>query len=414
LARSSLEISDFELLPSAVSWVGLEPTDAPDALGRLGRYEIVEVIGYGGTGVVLKGRDQELNRFVAIKVLSPHLASSAAARKRFVREAQAAAAVVHPHVVAIHAVNADARLPYLVMQYVAGETLQHRLDERGPLDVKDTLRIGVQAARGLAAAHAQGLVHRDVKPANILLERDVDRALLTDFGLARAMDDASLTRSGVIAGTPQYMAPEQARGETVDARSDLFSLGSVLYTMCAGRPPFRAESPLAVLRRLSEGPPRPLREVNPDVPDWLERIIARLHAANPDERVRSAAEVAELLEQCLAHVQRPSAAPLPEALAGTGLWKKSPSERWHVAIGVAVAAALALVAMATLFQQAGVVNDAHDSAPVQQRATPQETQGADVTAPESFAWPADIENELKAIDRSIDDLERDLLEEPGN
>jgi Protein kinase domain len=183
----------------------LEPSDDPAMLGRLGEYEICEVIGRGGMGVVLKGFQKELHRYVAVKVLAPHLATSGAARRRFAREAQATAAIVNPHVMAIHSVNANTKLPYLVMPFVACESLQQRLDQHGPLDVKDVLRIGMQAALGLAAAHAQGLVHREVKPANILLETNVDRVMLTDFGLARAVDDATLTRTGIIAGTPQYM-----------------------------------------------------------------------------------------------------------------------------------------------------------------------------------------------------------------
>lgn len=171
--------------------------------GRLGEYEMLEVIGRGGTGLVLKGYQKELNRYVAVKVLAPHLALSAAARKRFAREAQATAVIVHPHVMAIHAVAANAKLPYLVMPFVACESLPQRLDRQGPLDIKDILRIGLQAASGLAAAHAQRLVRRDVKPANILLETSVERVMLTDFGLARAVDDATLTRTGIIAGTPQ-------------------------------------------------------------------------------------------------------------------------------------------------------------------------------------------------------------------
>lgn len=133
-------------------------------------------------------------------------------------------------------------LPYLVMPYVRGTSLQRRLDDSGPLTVAEVLRIGMQTAAGLAAAHAQGLVHRDIKPAKILLSEGVERVQITDFGLARAADDASLTRTGVLAGTPQYMSPEQARGEAVDHRSDLFSLGSVLYATCTGRPPFRADN----------------------------------------------------------------------------------------------------------------------------------------------------------------------------
>ena len=170
----------------------------------------------------------------------------------------------------------------------------------------------MQAARALAAAHAQGVVHRDIKPANILLENCVERVKLTDFGLARAIDDASLTQSGVIAGTPQYMAPEQARGEPVDARSDLFALGAVLYAMAAGRPPFRANSAMAVLKRVCDDRHRPIRELNPDIPDWLEAVIDRLLAKDPADRFQTAAEVADLLERGLAHVQQPTAVPRPE------------------------------------------------------------------------------------------------------
>jgi serine/threonine protein kinase len=292
----------------------LAPTDDDRMLGRLGTYEVVGVVGSGGMGVVLKAFDAALNRYVAIKVLAPHLGSSGAARKRFSREAQAAAAVVHDNVMEIHGVADADGLPYLVMPYVRGPSLQRRLDDDGPLALVEILRIGVQAALGLAAAHAQGLVHRDIKPANILLENGVERVKLTDFGLARAADDVSLTRTGVIAGTPQYMSPEQARGESVDQRSDLFSLGSVLYAMCTGRAPFRAETSYGVLRCITDEEPRSIREINPDIPEWLCQIIGKLMSKQPDDRHASAVEVAELLGECLAHVQQPTVVRLPDAL----------------------------------------------------------------------------------------------------
>jgi len=233
--------ADAESGPFALDF--LDPADDPTHLGRLDRFAVTDVLGRGGMGVVLRVFDPALNRPVAIKVLAPYFASSGAARKRFDREAKAAATVVHPHVVAIHTVDAWKGLPYLVMSYIAGRSLQERLDSDGPMEIKDILRIGMQTASGLAAAHAQGLVHRDVKPANILLENGVGRVWLTDFGLARAVDDASLTQSGVIAGTPQYMAPEQAQGHGVDHRADLFSLGSTLYAMCTAVPPMRRFEP---------------------------------------------------------------------------------------------------------------------------------------------------------------------------
>jgi WD40 repeat protein len=189
------------------------------------------------------------------------------------------------------------------MQFVHGCTLQQKLDRAGPLPVAEILRLGIGIADGLAAAHRHGLVHRDVKPANILLENSLERVKITDFGLARAADDASLTRSGFVAGTPAYMSPEQARGERVDARSDLFSLGSVLYALCTGHPPFRADSVMAVLRRVCDDTPRPIREVNPEIPEWLAAVVAKLQAKDPGQRFATAAEVAALLSRCLAQLQ---------------------------------------------------------------------------------------------------------------
>ncbi|QDT02750.1 Serine/threonine-protein kinase PknB [Rubripirellula lacrimiformis] len=292
----------------------LEPSTRSDALGRLGEFEILSVIGHGGMGIVLKGFQEELNRPVAVKVMSPHLATVAVARKRFLREAQATAAVVHPNVMPILSVSESSSLPFLVMPFVACHSLQQRLDADGAMPLVDTLRIAVQVAHGLAAAHAQGLVHRDVKPANILLERSVDRAMLTDFGLARAADDVTVTRSGVIAGTPQYMSPEQARGSAIDARSDLFSFGSVIHAMAIGRPPFRAETSYGILRKITDDDVQPMRDQSADVPQWLDRLVQRLLSKDPADRPQSAAELAETLETCLAHVQQPTLNRLPDSL----------------------------------------------------------------------------------------------------
>ena len=324
----------------------LSPSEDPKMLGRVGNYEVVGIIGQGGMGVVFKAFETALNRFVAIKMLLPHLTANGAARKRFLREAQAAAAVVDDHVLPIFGVNQWQETPYLVMKYSAGQTLQQRISQQGPLDVKEVLRIGMQGAKGLAAAHAQGLVHRDVKPSNILLDGSVDRAVLMDFGLARAVDDASTTRTGIISGTPQYMSPEQVRADSVDARSDLFSLGSTLYAMCAGRPPFRSESAYGVMHRITHEEPTPICEVNSDVPPWLGMIIERLMSKTAEDRFESADEVADLMEGCLAHVQQPTTTKLPEALAsvssnrgGSFSWGK-----W-----------LAIASFAFLFASAGVL-----------------------------------------------------------
>jgi serine/threonine protein kinase len=281
-----------------------EPTH-PEMLGRMGRYEIEKVVGRGGMGVVLKGHDGELNRPVAIKVLAPHLAHNGLARQRFAREGRAAAAVVHEHVVPIYGVDSDADLPFLVMHYVAGQSLQSRVDHEGQLPVADILRIGIQVAAGLSAAHAQGVIHRDIKPSNILLEQTVDRVLITDFGLARAADDASLTQSGILAGTPHYMSPEQASGDPIDHRSDLFSLGSVLYFMATGRQPFRAERAMAVLNRICNEAHRPVWEINPEIPDELCDIIDQLLEKKPRSRFADAGQVQAALSRVLVTVQQP-------------------------------------------------------------------------------------------------------------
>jgi eukaryotic-like serine/threonine-protein kinase len=276
----------------------LEPSTKPHSLGRLAHYEVLEVVGRGAFGTVLRAFDEKLQRVVAIKVMALELAATSPARKRFMREAQASAAIRHEYVVSVFAVE-EKPLPYLVMEYIPGRTLQQRLNERGPLDVPTVLRLGRQIAEGLAAAHAQDLIHRDIKPGNILLETNVqDRVKISDFGLARAADDASLTQSGTIAGTPMYMAPEQALGHKLDQRADLFSFGSVLYQMASGRPPFRASTALAVLKRVVDETPRPIREIIPETPQWLCDIITKLHAKNPDERYQSAREIADVLANC--------------------------------------------------------------------------------------------------------------------
>lgn len=287
----------------------------PGCIGGIEHYDVLEVVGRGGMGIVLRAFDSKLNRVVAIKIMTPELAASPTAARRFLREAQAAAAVSHDHVVAIHAIHDTHRPPFIVMEYISGQSLAQKIASTCALSTQEILRIGMQTARGLAAAHEQGLIHRDIKPANILLENGIERVKLTDFGLARAVDDVSMTQTGQIAGTPQYMSPEQAFGHTLDARSDLFSLGSVLYTMCTGHAPFRAETPLAVLRRVTDDTPQPVREANPEVPEWLADMTSRLLAKNPADRIQTAAEVSDLCAGWLAHLQQPESIPQPSSVA---------------------------------------------------------------------------------------------------
>ncbi len=341
----------------------LDPADAPGDLGKLGPYRVQEVLGQGGMGIVMKAFDPTLHRAVAIKILAPQLAASSPARQRFAREARAAAGIRNEHVVAIHSVDEWKGLPYLVMEYIPGSSLQARIDRTASLDLNSILRIGMQAATGLAAAHAQGLVHRDIKPSNILLENCVERVKITDFGLARAVDDASLTQSGVVAGTPLFMAPEQARCEAIDHRADLFSLGAVLYAMCTGRSPFRASTTLGVLRRVCDDTHRPIQEVNPDVPNWLSQIVDKLLAKDRENRYQTAEEVVDVLGRHLARRQRglagsPDSPPVPPphvvqvAAAGDDVGPAKdhrPRRRWIKIIGALI------VLLAGLFVIAEVI-----------------------------------------------------------
>jgi serine/threonine-protein kinase len=227
-------------------------------------------------------------------------------------------------------------------------------------------------------------------------------------GLARAADDASLTRSGIIAGTPQYMSPEQARGDTPDHRSDLFSLGSVLYAMCTGRPPFRAETPLAMLRRICDEAPRPIREVNPETPPWLARIIERLHAKRPEDRYQSAGELARVLEQCLAHVQQPTVAPLPKDLVEQ---TQGAARFWIIGAGVLAAVVLVglFVGAANWFPAPGNGNRPEVTTPSESaalsddagRAKPQ----ANVEPEPVMGWDDGVGIELQSIDRAVGNLE---------
>lgn len=276
----------------------LQPSTRPDSLGRLGHYDMLQVLGHGGFGIVFRAFDEVLQRVVAIKVLAPAIAATSPARKRFLREAQASARVHHENVVQVHAVE-ELPIPHLVMEFIAGETLQQRLDRTGPLEVAEIVRLARQVAEGLAAAHETGLIHRDIKPGNILIGGGAqEKVKITDFGLARAADDASMTQSGMVAGTPMFMAPEQAQGETLDQRADLFSLGSVMYTMASGRPPFRAATTFAVLKRVVEETPRPIQDIIPETPQWLCDIIERLQEKTPEKRFQTAREVADVLTDC--------------------------------------------------------------------------------------------------------------------
>lgn len=397
----------------------LSPPSHPELLGRIGRYDIERLLGSGGMGIVFKGFDTELHRTVAIKVLAPSLAFHGSARQRFAKEARAAAAVVHEDVVPIYDVDADREVPFLVMRYIPGESLQARIDRGGPLELKAILRIAKQVTAGLAAAHAQGLIHRDVKPANVLLEEGIDRALLTDFGLAQAIDDANATASGILPGTPQYMSPEQARGEKLSVQSDLFSAGSVLYAMCTGRPPFHADTLLGVLAKIRDSHPKPIREINSEIPSWLVEVIETMMAKEPHNRYASASDVSAILEQCLAHVQQPLDVPLPGALQKGEDWRKQWMRRFRYAIPSALAiATIGLLAIPQFSSGTRVPL----SSVQEEKITREMTAAADTVQTQSIEWkvvplpPAPEDPILSGLEETIEvdwdgtPLERALAE----
>lgn len=272
----------------------LAPSQAPDELGRLGPYRVLEVLGSGGMGVVFRAEDPQLRRPVALKALLGSLAACPQARQRFLREARAAAAVEHDHVVPIWQVGEDRGVPFIAMPLLRGESLDRRLERERKLPLAEVLRIGRQAAHGLAAAHARGLVHCDVKPSNLWLEGADGRARLLDFGLARALGDAGDTES--VSGTPYFMAPEQARGDEVDGRADLFSLGCVLYRMATGELPFVGSDSIATLIVAAVDEPTPPAQLDPALPPAFSELVLHLLAKSPEQRPSSAAVTARALE----------------------------------------------------------------------------------------------------------------------
>lgn len=260
-------------------------------LGRLGQYRVLALLGQGGMGAVFRALDTRLQREVALKVMKPSIADMPEARERFLREARALAALTSQHVVSIFDVSRENEPVFLAMELLAGISLQDWLDAGGNPTVAEILRLAREISLGLNAAHERGLVHRDVKPANLWLQAPIGRVKLLDFGLVRPGEDPRLTQTGLILGTPQYMSPEQAAGEPLDPRSDLFSLGCVLYRLCTGKPAFSGSTTLAVLARLSTHHPTPVQELNRDAPAGLADLIMEMLAKRPAARPASAREV---------------------------------------------------------------------------------------------------------------------------
>jgi WD40 repeat protein/tRNA A-37 threonylcarbamoyl transferase component Bud32 len=304
----------------------LMPAQQPDEMGRLSRYRILSVLGSGGMGVVFLAEDSVLQRRVALKVMRPELSRSGDFRERFLREARAVANIEHDHIVTVYHVEEDSGVQMLAMQLLQGETLEDRLRREKRLSAAETARIGRETAEALRAAHERGLIHRDIKPANVWLAGQRGRVKVLDFGLARGVAESSqLTQSGVVLGTPAYMAPEQADGAEVDARADLFSLGAVLYRMATGEPPFRGATPLAILKSLANDTPRPAHQVNPAIPPALGNLIQRLLSKPVADRPSSAAQVARELTRL--ETDGTAVPPAPAARIGTeGTGQPTPPE----------------------------------------------------------------------------------------
>ena len=260
-------------------------------LEGLGRYRVDHVLGSGGMALVYQARDEELDRPVAIKVLADNLAADEAFRKRFLREARLAAQLAHPNVVQVYdSGEADGR-PYIVMEYVDGETLAELLSRRGRLPPAEAVELALQVCAGLEHAHRAGLVHRDIKPQNVLI-RDDGTVKIVDFGIARSAQGTQLTETGSVLGTAAYLAPEQAAGEEVTAATDVYALGVVLYEMVTGRTPHSAESLTQFLARGHEQPITALRELAPEAPEALEDVVMRSLARMPQYRQPSAEALA--------------------------------------------------------------------------------------------------------------------------
>jgi hypothetical protein len=261
---------------------------------KIGRYDIIELVGRGGMGVLYRARDRMLERDVALKMMHVDFSVDATARERFEREAKAVARLQHRNVVTIHELGAADGSPYIVMEFLGGQDLDVRLRDGAPMSLAEKLDVAIQLCEGLGYAHEQGIVHRDIKPGNVRVLEDGTVKIL-DFGIAKFAVN-SVTQSGSILGTPSYMAPEQVMGQPVDGRADLFSAGVLLYELLSGKKPFVGEAPTAVVYQIMHVEPAPIHDVAPELPEALNEIVARSLMKNPNERYARASEMASDLQ----------------------------------------------------------------------------------------------------------------------
>jgi eukaryotic-like serine/threonine-protein kinase len=314
-----------------------------------GRYELIELIGKGGMSSVWKADDRLLDRIVAIKVLHPQFTDDEEYVERFRREARSVAQLSHPGIVTVIDRGEDERRQFIVFECVEGENLKQLLERTGPMNVRDALVLGLQMARALAFAHGRGLIHRDVKPQNVLLNSD-GQAKMTDFGIAREVDVQGVTITGTVVGTSEYIAPEQARGQQVDAQTDVYSLGVVLYELLTGSVPYEGDNFVTVaLKHVNEPVPRVL-ERRPDVPPRVAMAVERAMAKSPADRFDSMQELVDELEACLAELDPMSEEATMIARRPVAKPERPPRERRRRRLGVLwpIAAVLSVLAVAGL------------------------------------------------------------------
>ncbi|HET8895533.1 MAG TPA: serine/threonine-protein kinase [Gaiellaceae bacterium] len=350
------------------------------------RYTVERKLGRGGMATVYLARDTVLDRPVALKVLAEHLADDDAFRERFLREARLAAKFVHPNVVQVYDADEDERGPFIVMEYVDGHTLADELKRRGRLPPAEAVGIGIQVCAALEAAHEAGLVHRDIKPQNILLRPD-GRVKIADFGIARSLDATRHTEIGTVLGTAAYLAPEQARGETVTPAADIYSLGVVLYELLTGRTPFEADTLPELLLKREQGALVPPRDLAPDVPIALERVVMRCLALEPQHRPASAAELARALE---GGTDEPPTVPMAAVTK-----VRTPPRRGLLAVAVVV-----LVLVAAALAVALSRGSTPKATPPPPPATHPATTAATTTTPTTTA-PATADQALAAVRMAI-------------
>lgn len=318
-ARTKSDSRTFDTVPpilkgavSSERFAFLDPPQGKEEMGWLAHYRVLKMLGRGGMGIVLMAEDIKLERRVALKVMLPEIVKedkTGEARKRFLREARTAASIHSDHIVTIHQVDSYNDTPYLAMEFLEGETLDSWLERNHKATPAQLIELGTQIAKGLSAAHERGLIHRDIKPANIWIEAPDNRVKILDFGLARAAEDRErLTQTGVIMGTPEYMAPEQADGEPVDARCDLFSFGCVLYEMATGDVPFGGTSTIAILKAVALKDPKPLHEAESAIPRPLSDLVMQLLAKKPSDRPPTAKAVVEAFQQIALGMDDPTLA----------------------------------------------------------------------------------------------------------